>query len=95
MCLSSFIQFVYDESVNSAIEKLNGSIVNGKQMYVGKFVKKSECALPSPDNPDDVRKAMETMNGLQLGLKMLYVVRAQKNVEQEQILRRQFEDQRK
>ncbi|KAM7515160.1 hypothetical protein LguiA_004743 [Lonicera macranthoides] len=32
--LYSFVQFVYDELANSAIEKLNGSIVSGKQMYV-------------------------------------------------------------
>ncbi|KAM7484452.1 hypothetical protein LguiA_000461 [Lonicera macranthoides] len=44
-----FVKFVYDESANSATEKLSGSIVNGKQMYVGKFVKKSEHALPSLD----------------------------------------------
>ncbi|KAM7468320.1 hypothetical protein LguiB_015882 [Lonicera macranthoides] len=142
-----FVQFDSDESANSAIEKLNGSTVDGKQMYVGKFVKKSERALSSPDvkytnlymknldsdvtedflmekfsefgkivslviskddngasrgfgfvnfeNPDDARKAMETMNGLQLGSKVLYVARAQKKAEREQILRRQFEDQRK
>ncbi|KAA8518658.1 hypothetical protein F0562_016132 [Nyssa sinensis] len=142
-----FVQFESEESANAAIEKLNGSTVDGKQMYVGKFVKRSDRALPSPDakytnlymknldpdvteellkekfsefgkilslaiskdengssrgfgfvnfdSPDDARQAMEAMNGSQLGSKVLYVARAQKKAEREQILRRQFEEKRK
>ncbi|KAM7531663.1 hypothetical protein LguiB_035073 [Lonicera macranthoides] len=142
-----FVQFESEESANTAIENLNGTTVEGKQMYVGKFVKKSDRVLPSPDakytnlyiknldpdvteeclkdkfsafgkivslaiskddsgasrgfgfvnfdNPDDARQAMEAMNGLLIGSKVLYVARAQKKAEREQILRRQFEDKRK
>ncbi|XP_016651638.1 PREDICTED: polyadenylate-binding protein 7 isoform X1 [Prunus mume] len=47
------------------------------------------------ENPDDARQAMEAMNGSQLGSKVLYVARAQKKAEREQMLRRQFEEKRK
>ncbi|XP_058204148.1 polyadenylate-binding protein 7 isoform X2 [Rhododendron vialii] len=142
-----FVQFESEDSANAAIEKLNGSSVGGKQMFVGKFVKKSDRILPSTDpkytnlyvknldpdiieevledkfsefgkvlslviskddngdsrgfgfvnfeSTDDARRAMEAMNGSQLGSKVLYVARAQKKAEREQILRRQFEEKRK
>lgn len=142
-----FVQFETEESATAAIEQLNGSTVGGKQIYVGKFVKRSDRILPSPDakytnlyvknvdldvteellrakfsefgkiaslvvskdgngssrgfgfvnfdNPDDARRAMEAMHGSQLGSKVLYVARAQKKAEREQILRRQFEEKRK
>ncbi|KAK8672183.1 hypothetical protein V6N13_110556 [Hibiscus sabdariffa] len=142
-----FVQFESEESANAAIEKLNDTIVGDKQIYVGKFMKKSDRVLPSPDikytnlyikdldsditeetlqdkfsvfgkiaslvvardengasrgfgfvnfeNPDDARKAMEVMNGSQLGSKVIYVARAQKKAEREQILRHQFEERRK
>ncbi|KAJ0089005.1 hypothetical protein Patl1_32302 [Pistacia atlantica] len=141
-----FVQFETEESANAAIENLNGSTFGDKQIYVGKFVKKSDRVLPSPDakytnlylknldsdvteelltvkfsefgkiaslvvakdengasrgfgfvnfdNPDDARQALEAMNGSQLGSKVLYVARAQKKAEREQILRRQFEEKR-
>ncbi|XP_060201380.1 polyadenylate-binding protein 7-like [Lycium barbarum] len=44
-----FVQFETEDSANAAIEELNGSDVEGKQMYVGKFVKKSDRILASPD----------------------------------------------
>ncbi|KHN18709.1 Putative polyadenylate-binding protein, partial [Glycine soja] len=142
-----FVQFESEESSNVAIEKLNGSTVGDKQLYVGKFVKKSDRILPGPDarytnlymknldldvseatlqekfssfgkivslviakdnigmskgfgfvnydNPDDAKKAMEAMNGSKLGSKILYVARAQKKAEREQILHHQFEEKRK
>ncbi|XP_059646780.1 polyadenylate-binding protein 7-like [Cornus florida] len=142
-----FVQFESEESATDAIEKLNGSTAEGKQMYVGKFVKKNDRVLPSPDakftnlymknldpdvseellrgkfsefgkvlslivskdengaskgfgfvnfdSPDDARRAMEAMNESQLGSKVLYVARAQKKAEREQILRHQFEEKRK
>ncbi|KAJ1378332.1 RNA-binding domain superfamily [Sesbania bispinosa] len=142
-----FVQFESEESANTAIEKLNGSTINDKQIYVGKFVKKSDRILPGPDarytnlymknldpditeatlqekfssfgkivslaiakddngmskgfgfvnydNPDDAKKAMEAMSGSQLGSKTLYVARAQKKAEREQILLHQFEEKRK
>ncbi|XP_017251664.1 polyadenylate-binding protein 7 isoform X1 [Daucus carota subsp. sativus] len=143
-----FVQFEHEESAHAAIEKLNESIFEGKQLYVGKFVRKSDRAssglddkytnlyvknldlevneellkekfsefgkiasliiskdendksrgfgFVNFDSPDDARRAMETMNGSQLaGSKVLYVARAQKKSEREQLLRRQFEERRK
>ncbi|CAK8568719.1 unnamed protein product [Lathyrus sativus] len=142
-----FVQFETEESANTAIEKMNGSTVHDKQIYVGKFIKKSDRVMSGPDarytnlymknldlditetllhekfssfgkiislavaknnngmskgfgfvnfdKPDDAKRAMEAMNGLQLGSKILYVSRAQKKAEREQILRQQFEEKRK
>ncbi|KAK4281582.1 hypothetical protein QN277_013055 [Acacia crassicarpa] len=47
------------------------------------------------DNQDDAKRAMEGMNGSQLGSKILYVARAQKKAEREIILHHQFEEKRK
>ncbi|KAJ4850853.1 hypothetical protein Tsubulata_032253 [Turnera subulata] len=44
-----FVQFETEDSANSAIENLNGANVDDKQIYVGKFVRKSDRVLPSPD----------------------------------------------
>lgn len=142
-----FVQFETEESANAAIDKLNGYLVGDKQIYVGKFVKKSDRVSSGPDtrytnlymknldlditekflyekfssfgniislavakdssgmskgfgfvnfdNPEDAKRAMETMNGLQLGSKILYVARAQKKAERELILHQQFEEKRK
>ncbi|XP_027349521.1 polyadenylate-binding protein 7-like [Abrus precatorius] len=142
-----FVQFESEESAITAIEKLNGSTIGDKQIYVGKFVKKSDRIQSGPDaqytnlymknldpditeatlqekfssfgkivslaiakddngmskgfgfvnydNPDDAKRALETMNGSQLGSKILYVARAQKKAEREQILHHQFEEKRK
>ncbi|MCD7468881.1 hypothetical protein HAX54_007427 [Datura stramonium] len=142
-----FVQFETEDSANTAIEELNGSVVGGKEMYVGKFIKKNNRILPIPDekytnlfiknlaldiseehlrekcsefgkiislviakdenggskgfgyvnfeNPDDARRATEVMNGSKLGCKILYVARAQKKTEREQILRRLFEEKKK
>ncbi|KAG9456829.1 hypothetical protein H6P81_001337 [Aristolochia fimbriata] len=46
------------------------------------------------ENPDDAKQAMEKMTGVQLGSKIMYVARAQKKAEREQILRHQFEERR-
>ncbi|KAM3287921.1 polyadenylate-binding protein 7 isoform X3 [Capsicum chacoense] len=44
-----FVQFGSEESANAAIEKLNGIMVGDKQLYVGKFVKKTDRVLPNSD----------------------------------------------
>ncbi|CAI8602530.1 unnamed protein product [Vicia faba] len=44
-----YIQFDSEESANDAIQKMNGSTVRDKQIYVGKFIRKSERSLPEPD----------------------------------------------
>ncbi|PIN11134.1 Polyadenylate-binding protein (RRM superfamily) [Handroanthus impetiginosus] len=142
-----FVQFESETSAKDAIEKLNGSTDGGKQMYVGKFVKKSDRALPSHEakytnlyvknfdtglsegdlnekfsqygkilslviakdengaskgfgfvnfeNPDDAKHAVEALHGSQLGSKVLYVARAQKKSEREEMFKRQFEEKRK
>ncbi|KAL2481321.1 Polyadenylate-binding protein 7 [Abeliophyllum distichum] len=142
-----FVQFDSENSANAAIENLNGSIVGDKQIYVGKFVKKSERAVTNPEakytnlyvknldpdvteellmekfseygkiislailkdengasrgfgfvnfeNPDNAKRALEAFHGTQLGSKVLYVARAQKKAEREEILRRQFEEKRR
>ncbi|XP_022746812.1 polyadenylate-binding protein 7-like [Durio zibethinus] len=142
-----FVQFESEESANDAIQKINDTTIGDKQIYVGKFMNKSDRVLPSPDvkytnlymknldpditeellqekfsefgkivslvvakdeneasrgfgfvnfdSPDDAKRAMEAMNGSQFGSKVLYVARAQKKAEREQILRNQFEERRK
>ncbi|MBA0591472.1 hypothetical protein Gorai_020147 [Gossypium raimondii] len=142
-----FVQFESEESANAAIERLDNTMIGDKEIYVGKFMKKCDRVLPSPDVkytnlyvknldpdineevlqekfsefgkiaclvvardengtsrgfgfvnfecPEDAKKAMESMNGSQLGSKVLYVARAQKKAEREQILRNQFEERRK
>ncbi|XP_057782917.1 polyadenylate-binding protein 2-like [Salvia miltiorrhiza] len=37
-----FVQYATEESAQKAIEKLNGMLLNGKQVYVGPFVRKQE-----------------------------------------------------
>ncbi|CAA2960152.1 polyadenylate-binding 8-like [Olea europaea subsp. europaea] len=37
-----FVQFASEEAAQKAIEKLNGMLLNGKQVYVGPFVRKQE-----------------------------------------------------
>ncbi|OIV92180.1 hypothetical protein TanjilG_30821 [Lupinus angustifolius] len=142
-----FVQFESEESANAAIEKLNGSTVGDKQIYVDRFVKKSDCVLPGSearytnlymknldlditeavlqekfssfgkivslaiakdnkgvskgfgfvnyDNADDAKRTLEAMNGTQFGSKIIYVARAQKKSERQQILTNQFEEKRK
>ncbi|KAE8664167.1 Polyadenylate-binding protein 7 [Hibiscus syriacus] len=142
-----FVQFESEESATAAIEKLDNTMIGDKQVFVGKFMKKCDRVLPSPDVkytnlyvknldpdvteeimqekfsefgkivslavardkngasrgfgfvnfecPDDAKRAMESMNGSQLGSKVLYVARAQKKAEREQILRTRFEELRK
>ncbi|KAK6933474.1 Polyadenylate-binding protein/Hyperplastic disc protein [Dillenia turbinata] len=46
------------------------------------------------DSPDDAKRAMEAMNGKQLGSKVLYVARAQKKAEREQLLQNQYDERR-
>ncbi|XP_072066088.1 polyadenylate-binding protein 7-like isoform X2 [Arachis hypogaea] len=52
-------------------------------------------AFVNYDNPEEAKQAMEAMNGSQFGSKILYVARAQKKAEREQILHHLFEEKRK
>uniref|UniRef100_A0A0C9RIN6 Polyadenylate-binding protein n=1 Tax=Wollemia nobilis TaxID=56998 RepID=A0A0C9RIN6_9CONI len=141
-----FVHFESEESANAAIENMDGTTIEGKQVYVGKFIKRQDRMGSSADqkftnlfiknlekdvteellsekfskhgkivnivimkdengnskgfgfvnfdNPDDAKKAVESMDGSQLGSKVIYVGRAQKKAERAQILRRQFEEKR-
>ncbi|KAG4177676.1 hypothetical protein ERO13_A11G322600v2 [Gossypium hirsutum] len=44
-----FVQFESEESANAAIEKLDNTMIGDKEIYVGKFMKKCDRVLPSPD----------------------------------------------
>ncbi|CAA0842927.1 Polyadenylate-binding protein 7 [Striga hermonthica] len=142
-----FVQFESENSAKAAIEELNGSTNEGKQMFVAKFMKKSDRANLSYEekytnlyvknldasfseedlrekfskygkvvslviskdengasrgfgfvnfeNPGDAKRAVEAFHGSKLGSKVLYVARAQKKSEREEILRRKFEEKRK
>lgn len=141
-----FVHFETEESANEAIEKVNGMLIEGKQVYVGKFIKRNDRIGSSADqkftnlyvknledyvteellsekfskfgkisnvvvmrdengnprgfgfvnfeDPDDAKTAVESMNGVQIGNKLIYVGRAQKKAEREQMLRRQYEERR-
>ncbi|KAF9597546.1 hypothetical protein IFM89_019537, partial [Coptis chinensis] len=142
-----FVQFETIDSSDAAINSLNNSTFDEKEISVCNFVKKTDRASSSPDVkytnlymknldqelteeylkekfsefgritnlvvskddngnsrgfgfvnfdiPDAAKRAMEAMDGKQLGSKVLYVARAQKRAERELILRRQFEERRK
>lgn len=141
-----FVNFETEEDAVSAIEKVNGMMIEDKKVYVGKFVKRSERMLSGMEvkytnlyvknidhditekeleekfsdfgkitnliimrdenerprgfgfinfeNPEDAKRAVEAMNGVQLGSKVLFVGRAQKRAEREQLLRREYEEKR-
>ncbi|TXG73724.1 hypothetical protein EZV62_002303 [Acer yangbiense] len=134
-----FVQFENEESANTAIENLDGSILEGKSLYVAHFIKKYERTQASftnvyvknlePDvtegwleekfskfgnitslyiskdsngvsqgfgfvnfeNPEDAKRAVETMHGTQPSSEVLYVARAQKLAERKQVLRMRCE----
>ncbi|KAL8504979.1 hypothetical protein ACS0TY_016252 [Phlomoides rotata] len=44
-----FVQFEFETSAKAAIENLNGLIIGEKEMYVGKFVKRSDRAVSCPE----------------------------------------------
>ncbi|KAG7643343.1 RNA recognition motif domain [Arabidopsis suecica] len=137
-----FVQFEQEDAAHAAIQTLNSTIVADKEIYVGKFMKKTDRVKPEEkytnlymknldadvsedllrekfaefgkivslaiakdenrlcrgyafvnfDNPEDARRAAETVNGTKFGSKCLYVGRAQKKAEREQLLREQFKE---
>lgn len=141
-----FVHFETEEAANAAIENVNGMLIEGKQVYVAKFIKRNDRIGSSADqkftnlyvknleddvteellsekfskfgkisnvvvmrneignprgfgfvsfeDPDDAKTAVESMNGVQIGNKEIYVGRAQKKAEREQMLRRQYEERR-
>ncbi|XP_031488439.1 uncharacterized protein LOC116256268 isoform X2 [Nymphaea colorata] len=141
-----FVQFDTEDSANNAIENLNNTVIRGKQLFVGPFIKKTERNIVSPDakytnlyiknldaqvteevlkekfsefgkitnviimrdndgiskgfgfvnfdDHEDAKRALEGMNGKFVGTQALYVARAQKKAEREEILHRQYEEMR-
>ncbi|KAJ3677053.1 hypothetical protein LUZ60_002777 [Juncus effusus] len=137
-----FVQFTTKELADAAITSIDGTIVDGKELIVSHYVKKSERKVNDPDcfnnvyvknideefdetlirlkfskfghitsikiekdengnprgfcfvcfeNPDDAKMAVQVMNGLNLGNKILYVGRAMKKAERVQFLQAQRE----
>ncbi|KAG6417499.1 hypothetical protein SASPL_119680 [Salvia splendens] len=138
-----FVQYATEESAQKAIEKLNGMLLNGKQVYVGPFVRKQEREMEVDktkftnvfvknisettteedlqkmfgefgqitsvvvmrnddgtskcfgfvnfEDADDAGRAVDTLNGIKIDNKELYVGRAQKKSEREVQLKNQFE----
>ncbi|XVF74483.1 hypothetical protein PTKIN_Ptkin13bG0114000 [Pterospermum kingtungense] len=139
-----FVQFDSEESAMAAITALHDTMLQGRKLYVSKFVKKSERTAVAEEekftnlyvknladgitedlleerfsrygkvcsvvimkdvngssrgfgfvnfqSPDDAKKAMEAMNGEQLGSKNLFVGRAQKKAERTEQLNNKYKD---
>ncbi|KAJ0231995.1 Polyadenylate-binding protein 5 [Hirschfeldia incana] len=140
-----FVQFEKVETAQTAIDKLNGMLLNDKKVFVGHFVRRQDRTrsesgvvprftnvyvknLPKEMDDDELKKtfgkygdissavvmkdesgntkrfgflnfvrfedaaaAVEKMNGISLGEKVLYVGKAQKKSERVEELRRKFE----
>ncbi|KAK6911983.1 RNA recognition motif domain [Dillenia turbinata] len=137
-----FVQFELEESAHAAIKSLHDTMLEGRKLYVSKFMKKSErkpaaeepkftnvyvknldedltedllrekfskfgktCSVVIMKNSDgksrgfgfvnfesseDAQKAVQAMNGALLGSKHLYVGRAQRKAEREELLKHEF-----
>nr|KJB63885.1 hypothetical protein B456_010G021800 [Gossypium raimondii] len=97
-----FVQFDSEESAQNAIDKLNGMLINDKQVYVGHFLRKQERETTSNGKSkcfgfvnfeiaDDAAKAVEALNGKKFEEKEWYVGKAQKKSEREHELKSRFE----
>ncbi|MBA0599265.1 hypothetical protein Gorai_005495 [Gossypium raimondii] len=139
-----FVQFDSEGSAMAAMTALHDTMLEGRKLYVAKFVRKSERTTSSEEekftnlyvknlfddmtedllkemfsrygkvcsvvimkdgngmsrgfgfvnfqSPDDAKKALEAMNGLQLGSKNLFVGRAQKKAERTKLLKNKYKD---
>eukprot|EP00475_Leptophrys_vorax_P022590 TRINITY_DN3076_c0_g1_i1.p2 TRINITY_DN3076_c0_g1~~TRINITY_DN3076_c0_g1_i1.p2 ORF type:complete len:642 (-),score=55.01 TRINITY_DN3076_c0_g1_i1:177-2102(-) len=139
-----FVHFESEEGANLAIEKVNGMLLEGKKVFVGKFLKKNErdsdssqprftnCFIKNLDtevsddelaakfrevgpitnavvmrdeagkskgfgfvnyeDPAHAQEAVDKLNNTPLGAKNVFVSRAQKKAEREQLLRKQYEE---
>lgn len=140
-----FVHFETEEAANNAISKVNGMLLNGKKVFVGKFIPRKErekllgdkarrftnvyiknfgdeldeerlvaifekygkitsakvmiddtgknrgFGFVSFEDPESAEKAVEELNGKDVGGKVLYVGRAQKKAERQAELKRHFE----
>lgn len=147
-----FVHFETEEAANNAIAKVNGMLLNDKQVFVGRFVPRKErekqmgerakkftnvfvknfgeeiqddeklmemfkefgdivSAIVAKDDGGDAtkskgfgfvafetaeaaEKAVDAMNGKEIGGRQLYVGRAQKKAERQAELRKKFEEQK-
>ncbi|THG22605.1 hypothetical protein TEA_023461 [Camellia sinensis var. sinensis] len=93
-----FVQFDQEEAAQNAIKRLNGMLMNDKQVYVGLFYGPITSAVVTRDangksrcfgfvnfqNPDDAAAAVENLNGSSLNDdKVLFVGKAQRKAERE------------
>ncbi|XP_064484190.1 polyadenylate-binding protein 4-like [Ornithodoros turicata] len=140
-----FVHFETEEAANNAISKVNGMLLNGKKVFVGRFIPRKErekllgdkarrftnvyiknfgdelddeklvvifekygkitsarvmtddtgknrgFGFVSFEDPECAEKAVDELNGKDVGGKVLYVGRAQKKAERQAELKRHFE----
>ncbi|CAL1533232.1 unnamed protein product, partial [Lymnaea stagnalis] len=140
-----FVHFETEEAARQSIEKVNGMLLNGKKVYVGRFIPRKERIMQMGDKhrkfnnvyiknfgeelddeklremfevygkiisakvmydgsgksrgfgfvsfeePDAAERAVTTLNGNEMGGKMLYCGRAQKKAERQAELKEKFE----
>ncbi|XP_041361083.1 polyadenylate-binding protein 4-like [Gigantopelta aegis] len=140
-----FVHFETEEAAKQAIEKVNGMLLNGKKVYVGKFIPRKErialmgdkmkrfnnvyiknfgddlsderlreifepygkiisakvmfddvgkskgFGFVSFDDTEAAERAVESVNGLDMGGKLMYAGRAQKRAERQSELKDKFE----
>ncbi|GMP45329.1 hypothetical protein CsSME_00013889 [Camellia sinensis var. sinensis] len=94
-----FVQFDNEEAAQNAIDKLNGMLINDKQVYVGHFLRKQErdtVMSKTKFNNVFVKNLSESttdedLNGKKVDDKEWYVGKAQKKSERELELKSRFE----
>ncbi|KAH0664281.1 hypothetical protein KY284_029212 [Solanum tuberosum] len=75
-----FVQFDNDESAQSAIDKLNGMLINGKQVYVAHALRKEQCMCKGNySNPQDAARAMEMLDSTPVNGKSIRVKRSHRD----------------
>uniref|UniRef100_A0A5B7BD69 Polyadenylate-binding protein n=1 Tax=Davidia involucrata TaxID=16924 RepID=A0A5B7BD69_DAVIN len=138
-----FVQFDLEDSAMAALDAVHGTMLEGKKLYVSKFVKKSErkdaqeakytnlyvknlCEDVTEDllrdkfsefgkvcnvmimkdaegksrgfgfvdfeSHEEAKKAVQALNGALLGLEKLFVGKAQKKAEREELLKREYKE---
>ncbi|GFO13917.1 polyadenylate-binding protein [Plakobranchus ocellatus] len=112
-----FVHFETEEAARQSIEKVNGMLLNGKKVYVGRFIPRKERIMQMGDKhrkynnvyiknfgtkprgfgfvsfeePEAAEKAVQALNGTDMGGKQIYCGRAQKKAERQAELKEKFE----
>lgn len=84
-----FINFDSPDDAKQAAETMNGSKLGRSHFYLRTYI------YMYVYHPDKLIRSFTTDCGTSIGSKFLYVARAQKRAERDEILRQQFEDKRK